>query len=162
MSDGKVQILGGKVLISAAGKVAVADECCCGCCADQPPAVVSGGAGACDPAGAYAFASHVHDQGPLPPEAGDCKWRWTFQSALGHDWQLVICFDKSAAKYCAWLTMPGDGFGNTDPGCVCDSQMATDVTSEVACEGGTLVGTFTLAGNAGSACAGLTATVTLG
>ena len=29
MSDGKVQLVGGKVLVSAAGKVATAEDCCC-------------------------------------------------------------------------------------------------------------------------------------
>jgi len=87
MSDGKVQLVGGKVLVSAAGKVATADECCCGCqggicddCGvDQPDAIVS--IGDCEPpgdpnchdvAGVYTFLSYA-DYGGDPRS---CRWRW--------------------------------------------------------------------------------------
>jgi len=94
MSDGKVQLVGGKVLVSAAGKVATADECCC--CAKipcpedcngvvQPSAVVTVSGGVCD-----AFCSLAASTVPwLCADTYLCAFQW-FLYDPDHDREVSV------------------------------------------------------------------------
>jgi len=168
MSDGKVQLVGGKVLVSAAGKVATADDCCCGdvcveCTGtDYVATITHSGGGTCWTPEGTAILSSTYDHGPC-----GCEWFGdvTFPT---NGWVLCIGYCSETKTFCAVLVVnvAGPTYGANDDTCLCWASCiqrvvtkATDITGLVSCVNGRLTGTFTLNGD--GACAPDVATVVL-